>query len=100
MSRNLIFGQNQLKAIKKLIRDALQGFTSEAVVKRIEIPKQSNGLFKEISAEDIDSLDEKEPSNIVRAVNTNQKYTSTNKFAKALYKLGKKLHKPETASAA
>ena len=96
----LAFGQNQLKAIKKLIRDALQGFSSEAVIKRIEIPQQSNGLFKEINAKDINSLNEDEPMKIVQAVSDNEDYISTNKFAEALYKLGKKLHQRETASAA
>ena len=99
-NKPLNFGRAQLKAINKLIRDALQGFTSEAVTKRIEIPQQSNGLFKEISAEDINSLNEDEPMKIVRAVNGNEDYISTNKFAEALYKLGKKLHQRETASAA
>jgi len=98
--RSLEFGKSQLRAIKKLIRDALQGFSSEAVTTRIEIPKQSNGLFKKINAEDINNLHEDEPMKIVQAVRDNEHYTSTNKFAEALYKLGKKLHEPQTASAA
>lgn len=98
--KSLEFGKSQLRAIKKLIRDALQGFSSEAVTTRIEIPKQSNGLFKKISAEDINSLNEDEPMKIVQAVRDNEHYTSTNKFAEALYQLGKKLHEPQTASAA
>lgn len=98
--RSLEFGKSQLRAIKKLIRDALQGFAKEHIVNKIVVPKLSSGFFSNINEADIQNLDEKEPMKIVQAVSNKEDYTSTNKFAEALYKLGKKLHEPQTASAA
>lgn len=96
----LSFGQQQLRNLKKLIRDILQGFAKEHIVKKIVMPKSSSGLFSNINEADIENLDGDEPMTIVQAVSRDEAYISTNKFAQALYKLGKKLHQAETASAA